>query len=55
MNKQYTINRDAKVLLLKAMQRGYFTEDERLQLLKILNAETLTIEVIDSREQVRKE
>jgi hypothetical protein len=47
-------DRETRIMLLKALKRGYFTQEE----LELLSRETglsrITVEVIDRREQVDK-
>lgn len=46
------INRDMKLHLLGILKKGYITRNDVQELGKLTGIETITIEVIDRREQV---
>jgi hypothetical protein len=48
------IDREAKIMLLQALRRGYFTQSDILLLCEKTGFEPITIEIIDSRSKVDK-
>lgn len=49
------INRDMKLHLLGILKKGYITKSDVQELGKLTGIETITIEVIDRREQVEND
>jgi PII-like signaling protein len=52
--KNILIDREAKILLLQALRRGYFTKSDMIALSEKFGFEPITIEIIDSRDKVEK-
>jgi hypothetical protein len=50
-----TLDKEAKILLLKILNQGYITSEQKEVLTGKLNLPTLNVEVIDKREQVSNE
>jgi hypothetical protein len=53
-NENISLDRETKIMLLRALRCGYFTRDDIRLLSEKVGLETITVEIIDRSEQVRK-